>query len=154
MLKKTIKIVLIAVAALLLVIQFVPYGRDHDNPPVVKEPDWNQPRTRELAVRACFDCHSNETHWPWYSHVAPVSWLVQSDVDEGRGVIDFSEWDRVYEEAGESAEAVIEGEMPPWYYVALHPSAELSADEQDELVRGLNATLGRADEAEGADEDD
>lgn len=154
MLKKTVRIVLIVVAALLLVIQLVPYGRDHDSPLVVEEPDWDQPRTRELAVRACFDCHSNETHWPWYSHVAPVSWLVQSDVDEGRRVIDFSEWNRVYEEAGESAEAVIEGEMPPWYYVALHPSAKLSADEQDELVRGLTATLGRADEGEGEGEDD
>ncbi len=141
--REIIKTILISVAGLLLLIQLVPYGRNHTNPPIVKEPDWDQPRTRELAVRACFDCHSNETHWPWYSHVAPVSWLLQWDIDEGRGVVDFSEWQRVYEEAGESAETVAEGEMPPWYYVPLHPLAKLSAAEQDELERGLNATLGR-----------
>ena len=91
--REIIKTILISVAGLLLLIQLVPYGRNHTNPPIVKEPDWDQPRTRELAVRACFDCHSNETHWPWYSHVAPVSWLLQWDIDEGRGVVDFSESD-------------------------------------------------------------
>jgi hypothetical protein len=59
------------------------YGRDHSNPPVRIEPRWDRARTRELAVRACFDCHSNQTRWPWYSHVAPISWLVQHDVEEG-----------------------------------------------------------------------
>jgi hypothetical protein len=53
----------------LLAIQLVPYGRDHTNPPVRREPAWDSPTTRALAVRACFDCHSNETHWPWYTHV-------------------------------------------------------------------------------------
>ena len=69
---------------LLAAAQLVPYGRDHDNPPVVAEPAWGSPATRELARRACFDCHSNETQWPWYSNIAPLSWLIQRDVDEGR----------------------------------------------------------------------
>jgi mono/diheme cytochrome c family protein len=64
--------------------QLVPYGRDHDNPPVAAEPTWDTPTTRELARRACFDCHSNETQWPWYSNIAPLSWLIQRDVEEGR----------------------------------------------------------------------
>ena len=53
----------------------VPFGHSHTNPPVTKEPAWNSPDTRALVQRACFDCHSNQTTWPWYSHVAPVSWL-------------------------------------------------------------------------------
>ncbi len=65
------------IAALLLVliaIQAIPYGRTASNPPVISEPEWDTSVTRDLAVRACFDCHSNETHWPWYSRMAPVTW--------------------------------------------------------------------------------
>ena len=72
---KKLMIVVAVLAGLFLAIQFVPYGRDHSNPPVIGEPTWNSPETRALAVRACFDCHSNETVWPWYSNIAPVSWL-------------------------------------------------------------------------------
>lgn len=126
--------------ALFVVAQLVPYGRDHTNPPVVREPAWDAPATRALAVRACFDCHSNQTRWPWYSHVAPVSWLVQRDVDVGRRAVNFSEWNRPGEEAGESAETVLEGEMPPWFYVIPHPDAGLSAEEKRALAAGLAAT--------------
>ncbi|HVJ20025.1 MAG TPA: heme-binding domain-containing protein [Polyangiaceae bacterium] len=142
MLRETFKLSLTALATLGLLIQLVPYGRDHSNPPVVQEPRWDRPLTRELAARACFDCHSNKTRWPWYSHVAPVSWLVQHDVDEGRRVVNFSEWGRPYEEAGESAETVVEGTMPPVTYLLTHPAGRLSTEEKAELVRGLNATLG------------
>lgn len=127
---------------LLVVLQLVPYGRDHANPPVTAEPAWDSPRTRELAARACFDCHSNETRWPWYSHVAPVSWLVQRDVDEGREHLNLSEWDRPQQHADEAAEVLREGEMPPWFYLPLHAQAHLSATESAELQRGLTATLG------------
>lgn len=132
------------VGLLLVAIQLVPYGRDHTNPPVVKEPAWDSPTTRELAVRACFDCHSNETRWPWYSHVAPTSWLLQRHVEEGRAILNYSEWNRVFEEAPESAQTVIEGEMPLKGYLFLHPSARLSPGDKDTLVRGLTATFGTA----------
>ena len=62
---------LIALAGFGLALQLAPYGRQHDNPEVVREPEWDQPRTRELFFRACRDCHSNETSWPWYSSIAP-----------------------------------------------------------------------------------
>jgi hypothetical protein len=137
-----LKIFGLAGLGLFAVLQFVPYGRDHTNPAVVREPAWDRPATRALAVRACFDCHSNETRWPWYSHVAPVSWPMQRDVDVGRRAVNFSEWDRPYEEAGESAETVLEGEMPPAMYLWLHPSAQLSTEEKPALVNGLTATLG------------
>ncbi len=126
-------------------IQLVPYGHSHENPPVVREPAWNSPQTRQLAARACFDCHSNETVWPWYANVAPVSWLVQSDVQEGRHHLNFSEWGqgrRKDENAKKIEEAVSEGEMPPFQYRLMHPEARLSPDQKKELVEGLKATLG------------
>jgi mono/diheme cytochrome c family protein len=123
-------------------IQFVPYGRDHANPPVAAEPTWDSPQTRELARQACFDCHSNETEWPAYSAVAPVSWLVQRDVVHGRAALNFSEWQKPQEEAGEAAEEVLEGEMPLRIYQLMHAHARLSAADRERLARGLERTLG------------
>lgn len=127
-------------AFLLLVMQFIPYGRVHTNPPVTVAVAWDSSETESLVRGACFDCHSNETGWPWYSHVAPVSWLVQSDVDEGRKKLNFSEGN--LKEIGEAAEVVHEGEMPPWFYRPAHREARLSPEEKQLLVRGLRATFG------------
>ncbi|HEX5062338.1 MAG TPA: heme-binding domain-containing protein [Kofleriaceae bacterium] len=124
------------------VLQLVPYGRAHSNPPVVQEPRWDQPRTRELAKRACFDCHSNETRWPWYSHLAPFSWTLQRDVEVGRSVLNFSEWNRSYELAHEAGPTVIRRDMPPSKYTLMHGDADLTEDEKVELARGLHATFG------------
>src|SRR5690348_13788870 len=93
---KRILIGLAVVIGLFALMQLVPYGRDHTNPPVLKEPPWDSPATRELAVRACFDCHSHQTKWPWYSHVAPFSWVVQHNVDTARTVLNFSDWTHTY----------------------------------------------------------
>jgi hypothetical protein len=134
--------VLVLLGAFLL-IQLVPYGRDHSNPPVRQEPNWDSARTRQLAVDACFACHSNATTWPWYSNIAPISWRLQNHVDEGRSVLNFSEWDRGGQETGELAEAIQEGSMPPWDFKLAHPEARLSDSEKAELIRGLQATVGR-----------
>ena len=90
---------------LFALIQLVPYGRSHKNPPVVQEPNWDA-QTRAIAKKACFDCHSNEVVWPWYSNIAPVSWLVQRDVDEGRRHLNFSEWGSKGLSVGEIAEVL------------------------------------------------
>jgi hypothetical protein len=129
--------------ALVLGMQVVPYGRDHTNPPARVEPPWDRAETRAMAVRACYDCHSNQTVWRWYTSVAPVSWLVQRDVVEGRKAVNFSEWDRPQEEARDSAETVRKGEMPPWYYSLVRAEARLSAAEREALMRGLETTLNR-----------
>jgi len=136
---------LIGAAGLFVLLQAVPYGRAHTNPPGRQEPTWDSPETRALAVRACYDCHSNETKWPWYSHIAPVSWLVQNHVDEGRGKLNFSEWGRP-QEGAEAVEAVQEGEMPLRSYLLTHPEARLSPAEYEALVRGLAATFGSGGE--------
>jgi mono/diheme cytochrome c family protein len=134
----------LGVLGTLLVIQLVPYGRDHSNPPVTGEPAWDSPATRALAKQACFECHSNETEWPAYASVAPVSWLVQRDVDEGRAALNLSEWTRRQEEAEDASEAVLEGEMPPAAYTLVHAHARLNAADRDQLARGLATTLGIA----------
>jgi hypothetical protein len=127
-------------------IQLVPYGRDHDNPPVVADAPWPSEEARSLAVAACYDCHSNETVWPWYSNVAPMSWLVQRDVDQGRDELNFSRWP---DGDDDLAESVVEGEMPPRQYLFNHPEARLSDDEKATLVaalRTLERTGGRDDD--------
>ena len=124
-----------------LAIQLVPYGRDHTNPPVTREPTWDAPETRALARQACFDCHSNETEWPAYASIAPASWLVQRDVAEGRAVLNFSEWSRSQEEAKEASEQVLEGEMPPAAYLLVHAHARLNAADRERLAQGLTNTL-------------
>ena len=134
--------VVVLLGGLALAIQLVPYGRDHDNPPVQAEPDWDRTRTRALFERACQDCHSNETRWPWYASVAPASWLVQRDVDEGREHFNVSEWGREENHGDEAAEMVREGEMPPWFYLPAHPEARLDEAERNELMTGLIATFG------------
>ena len=133
--------VLLAGAAVFLVAQAVPYGRSHTNPPTTAEPRWNSAQTRELAARACFDCHSNLTTWPWYSNIAPVSWLIQRDVDGGRASLNFSEWNKPQDGAGDVAGAISGGSMPPWFYPLLHPKANLSKAEQHQLIAGLAATF-------------
>lgn len=131
----------IALAGFLL-IQLVPYGRAHTNPPVTAEPAWDSPATRTLAVRACFDCHSNETDWPWYSNVAPLSWLLQHHVDEGRAVLDFSTWGTMRQATERAARQISSGEMPPGDYLLLHPDARLTDAEKQQLIDGLAKTLG------------
>ncbi|MCX5747198.1 MAG: heme-binding domain-containing protein [Proteobacteria bacterium] len=129
------------VVGIFLLMQLVPYGRTHSNPPVLREPLWDSPRTRELVVRACFDCHSNATRWPRYSHVAPISWVVQWDVDIARSVINFSEWNLKYDLATYAGSSVRTGNMPPVKFRMAHPEADLNPQETLELARGLDATL-------------
>ena len=140
--------------ALVLLVQLVPYGRTHSNPLTTGAAVWDSPRTEQLARRACYDCHSNETKWPWHASIAPVSWGIQNHVDEGRSKLNFSKFDQPQDEAHETAEGVQKGEMPPWDYVLMHPQSRLSESEKQELIQGLQATLGSEEEEEEEDHDD
>ena len=133
-----------ATLASLLIIQLIPYGKDHSNPPVNGEPAWSSPRTRELMVNACFGCHSNSVEYPAYASVAPISWTVQSHVDEGRDKVNYQEWNVRQSEAEETIEVIREGSMPPSYYTmfGMHPEAKLTDAEISELIAGLLATGG------------
>ena len=116
--------------------------RSYTNPPVVAEPVWDSPRTRELFMRTCGDCHSNETSWPWYSRVFPASLLVAHDVNEGRATFNVSEWGVRDNNSSEAAEIFLEGEMPPAQFLLMHPEARLTPAEKQELIQGLMSTFG------------
>lgn len=135
------------VIVLALVIQAVPYGRSHAQGPITGEPKWANEETRDLMVRACFGCHSNQVVYPAYASVAPISWMVQNHIDEGRDAVNYSEFVTDPGEAEESFEVVKEGSMPPAYYTrfGLHPDARLTADEMETLLEGLRATPGLAE---------
>ena len=141
--------IVLGVLALGLLIQLIPYGHGRTNPPVTMEPGWDSPRTRELFFRACKDCHSNQTDWPWYVAVAPASWLMRWDVDEARSHFNVSEWGREENHGDEAAERVRKGEMPLWYYLPAHPEARLSEQELAELIGGLERTFGAAASGDG-----
>lgn len=140
--------------ALAVAIQFVPYGRAHTNPPVTATTTWDSPRTEQLFTIACADCHSNLTRWPWYTNVAPVSWLVQHDVDSGRRKMNVSDAGRGVP-IDEIARVLREGEMPPLQYTIKHRDAALSADDRAALIAGMRTTFaarlerGREDHAGG-----
>jgi hypothetical protein len=137
----------IGVAAVALGIQFVRPART--NPPVDPAKDIvGQPslpsNVRAMLERSCFDCHSNRTRWPLYSHIAPVSWLVANDVNSGRRHLNFSEWEgyKVGRRLSklESAIGEIEkGGMPPGTYLLTHPDAVLSPAEKELLIRWAEA---------------
>ena len=122
-----------------VMIQLIPV--DRSNPPVVNEPNWDSPQTKALVQRACFDCHSNETKWPAYSYIAPISWLVANDVQEGREKYNLSDWADHPIEAEEMIEEIEEGKMPLPNYLILHPEARLSPAEKKMLITGLEKTF-------------
>ena len=119
-------VVLLVIA--LVGIQFVPIERH--NPPVALDIPTS-PEVKAVLKQSCYDCHSHETVWPWYSRIAPVSWLVAKDVLAGRDELNFSTWDQYsvkeqVKKTHESWEEVAEGEMPPWFYIAAHRKASVS----------------------------
>ncbi len=132
----------LVLAGLLGVAQLVPYGHRRTNPAVVSEPAWDAPQTRALFFRACADCHSNATRWPWYARIAPVSWLVVRDVERGRRHLDVSEWQRPQRHARDAAEELREGKMPLPLYLVAHAEARLTPAESAALEQGLIATFG------------
>jgi len=129
--KEVLRRGLLGLAAVFVAVQFLPV--DRTSPPVSAEMQAPA-NVRAVLRRACYDCHSNETTWPWYSRVAPVSWLLARDVREGRRELNFSEWGgytpkRQARKFKEVREQVGAGEMPPWFYVAVHREAALSAED-------------------------
>ncbi|MBI5364102.1 MAG: heme-binding domain-containing protein [Planctomycetes bacterium] len=140
-----------SILGLAVLAQLVPYGRRHSNPPIVAEPAWDTRTTRDLAVTACFDCHSNQTHWPWYSHVAPFSWLVQRDVDRGRAALNFSEWHQRPSKAVDALPTLCEGAMPPAPYRRTHALARLTLREKELLYDGFARTLSGVNEFQASE---
>ena len=145
---RLLTVIFAATLGTMVTIQAIPYGRAHSNPPITGEPEWATPRTRELMVRACFGCHSNEVEYPAYASVAPISWVIETHVAEGREKVNYSEFDSRQRGADETIEVIQEGSMPPAYYTRFgrHPEAKLTSTEIQELIAGLRATPGLSED--------
>lgn len=145
----------LAALALVVLLQFAPVAR-RTNPPVVAGRQLEHhtrltPAVTSVLKRACRDCHSNETRWPWYSYVAPVSWAVVRDVERGRKVMNFSEWgvqagrrpDIAASTLAAACLAARNGRMPRFPYAYLHSEARLSATDIQTLCSWTGAEFAR-----------
>ncbi len=127
----------IGLAVLFVAIQFVPAGRTN---PAVTKPLEAPTDVMAVLRRSCFDCHSNETQWPWYAYVAPTSWLVVHDTDEGRAELNFSHWGDLSanarsSKASEVVEEIEGGKMPLEEYLWMHSEAKISPQDLEVLRR-------------------
>lgn len=131
--KKT-RIIVLTVLSIYLIIQFIPVDRtnpEFDPALKISAP----PQVMSVLQKSCFDCHSNETKWPSYSYLAPVSWFIADDVSEGRRHLNFSEWGKLTPEKQDRKkkhiwDEVEEDEMPLKAYVYIHGEAKLTDDEK------------------------
>ena len=130
------------VVVIFLVIQIIPYGKNHTNPEVLSIVKWDSPKTKELFDKSCLDCHSNKTKWPWYSNIAPISWIVYNDVEEAREHFNISMiGHQKHNELDETYEEVELGDMPPFIYLLNHSSAKLNETDRLLLINGLKNTF-------------
>ena len=147
--KQTLKWIFGAVVVTFALLQLT--NPAHTNPPVVHDFLAANMPPLEIAGMfrtACYDCHSHQTRWPWYSRVAPVSWLVASDVKEGRRHLNFSDWpvdnpDRAARWLGNMSEQLGYNEMPPVQYTLIHADARLTAAEREQLIQWANQEAAR-----------
>lgn len=140
--KRTWRVISVIIVIGVIVMQF--FQPDHSNPPVRAEINAPPPVMTVLR-RSCYDCHSNETVWPWYSRIAPVSWLVAGDVEEGRSHLNFSEWGLLSRDMSRlklqnACNQVKAGEMPLWFYVWMHPESRLSEQDVQTICSGTGGT--------------
>ncbi len=129
---------LIIVIAVLVLIQLYPINSDNPQSDPMSEIVL-QPDTKTIVEKTCYDCHSNKTNWPWYSYIAPVSWVVAKHVKDGRDELNFSIWQeysqkRKSKKLEELVEEMEEGKMPLSPYTITHPEAKLSEEEINKLV--------------------
>jgi len=151
--KRALKIAALVGLGLFALIQLVPYGWRHPNPPVTQDAPWPDEASERIARQSCYDCHSNEGDWPIYSYVAPMSWLVRWDVENARDELNFSEWDESSGEADDAIEQIEEGSMPLDRYTLIHRDARLSDEEVATLAVAL-AQMRDDDGGGGGGDDD
>jgi hypothetical protein len=129
------RIIVIALALAFLIMQAI---RIEKGNPKVQADIATKPEIKSLLRRSCYNCHSNETVWPWYSHLAPASWLIAHDVRDGRQSLNFSEWGNYKtriqsDKLGMIAKEISEENMPPWYYSMMHSDERLTPANRGEI---------------------
>lgn len=125
-------------------VQVVPVARSGN--PSSRSAISAPPQIKATLKRACYDCHSNQTRWPWYSRIAPASWLVHRDVTLGRKEVNFSQWEGYYPITRRRklqwiGRVLREERMPPVSYELMHPEARLTRADRDALERWVRAAL-------------
>jgi len=140
--KKKLKWIFGALVVVFALLQLANPART--NPPIlpgrnVSATNAPPPQIAALLHAACYDCHSYETKWPWYSHIAPMSWLIANDVKGGRARVNFSDWPNEHPDWAahrweDISEEVDYKEMPPAKYTMLHPEARLTDEQRQELI--------------------
>jgi len=159
--KKKLKWIFGALVVVFALLQFTNPART--NPPLPPGGDISatnppSPEVAALLRAACYNCHSDETKWPWYSHIAPVSWLVVSDVNDGRERLNLSDWPKDSERAAKKLERMSEEldykDMPPWQYKLVHPEARLTAAQRDQMIKWLDAEAERLKASSGTGTND
>lgn len=141
-----IKKILIVLVALVIIIQFFRIDKTNPITPIEKDfIEMNQPPAEIAAIlkTSCYDCHSNQVSYPWYTNIAPVSWFVKDHINEGREELNFSEWGdyslkRKDHKLEECAEEVEEGEMPLDSYFIMHSDAELTHEQRETMEHYFN----------------
>lgn len=145
--RRNLILILIGIGVLgFIAIQFIPVGNfipalARSNPPIFREIKWDSPQTEEIVRNACYDCHSNETEWPFYAYIAPVSWLVAHDVNDGRSHMNFSEQSANDIDPEAMIDQIERGNMPLPQFQLLHPEARLTDEQKQILYAGLRASL-------------
>jgi hypothetical protein len=150
---KIFKYILIGLFVLLVIIQFFPAEKPAvaiNNPNDIHKEVLISPEVSKMLRNACYDCHSNETVYPWYASIAPISWLVIHDIEEGRKELNFSEWipytlRRKNHKLDEIVELVESGEMPMKIYTPLHPEAKLTEEQKAALISWAKNLKGSAE---------
>ncbi len=140
---KIFKVIIVVLFVALIIIQFLP----KDLPEIISKNEGDilakvsmAPEVSQILKASCYDCHSNETKYPWYSYVAPVSWLVGNDVKEGRDELNFSEWTaypkrRMVKKLEDIKEEVGKGDMPLPIYTLIHTKTKLSVQQRDLITK-------------------
>ena len=131
--------IILGLIPLLVVIQFVPYGRNHTEQAATNPFRWSSPTAEAIAKASCYDCHSSETKWWWAVKIAPFSWLAQADIDEAKRRVDFSAWNGKL--TAEGLQRAINRGMPPLQYTLFHPEAKLTDASKQTLMQGFQASL-------------
>jgi hypothetical protein len=134
---RVVKIVVVAAVLAFVAMQAVPYGHDHANPQVTKDAPWPSQQAAAIARASCYDCHSNQTKWRWYTHIAPASFYTVHDVKEARAALNFSEWDQPQRAAHDLEDVIRGGSMPPREYTILHRGTSLSAADKKTLLDAI-----------------
>jgi hypothetical protein len=137
---KRILWILAGAVAVMAAIQLVPYGRNHSAMPAPHPFQWKSPEAESLARAACYDCHSNETRWWWAVKVAPFSWLAQSDIDEAKHRVNFSDWN-VKPITVQQLDRSLHRGMPPLQFTIVHPDAKLTEAQKQTMIQGFQASL-------------